>query len=400
MKDPKKIVILGAGGHGVASILPYLMSLENTEVKIHYVPADAGGSTGTITKTFEYNEGRLNLQLHGNSDNPILPFGDLNKLIMGRLKVLGYQHASEINLRSDEFGAIKQAAARLVGELGGVYLGEFLEYVSEYLSYYNKIKSQEIPFTAKETCLGNIWHTFLHYRTGSLIGINRFYWEQGILPRNMQVDFTFHERQTLVGQSIKDELFLGEDIIDDALSRVLPYTLKIHEKGGNRSFAPVSETLIAQLLEADLIILPNGSIANWLGLINSSGRIRGILKRKGEKGSVILMANLFYGGNEFPLDAYLELLCDNYSIPLDILTTNQSAWDDVIAKANGVLDEYREQGKIPNHLNGAVYSMLSRSNHFSRQSELKLAFGGKIEGIKYDTDSVSSLLHSLYPTIN
>jgi hypothetical protein len=395
----KKVFVLGAGGHGIASITPYLFGLHDTEVCIYYVPADSGGSTGTITNVFEYNNGILNQQIHGDTNHNVLPFGDMNKLIMSRLQSLGKDNYAVINQRSDDSNELITYGKELLSTLGCTKLEEdFVQYLSSYLNYYQSIRDAS-DFDLLETCLGNLWHTFLHFKTGNLVGINRFYKEHGIIPDLVKFDFTFHQRQTLIGSTIKAELLLREDIIDDSLHRLLPSTLKIADKEGVRTYSPVSEMCIEDLITSDLIIIPNGSIANWLAIVNSSNEVKTILKQKGSQGKVIWMANLFYSQNEFPLDTYLELVVDNYGIPLHLLSTNTREWATATDASKSLLEEYAIQGKTPNQLNGDAVNLINQIPWFSHSDDLKLIIGKRIEGIKYDILSVTAEIQKLYPSI-
>ncbi|NJK71006.1 MAG: hypothetical protein HC932_01980 [Thermales bacterium] len=57
------------------------------------------------------------------------------------------------------------------------------------------------------------------------------------------------------------------------------------------------------LKESELIIIPNGSIANWLPIVNVK-KVRQVLQKKSKKKEVLMLMNLFFGSNEYPCDVY------------------------------------------------------------------------------------------------
>jgi len=407
--NSSKVFVLGAGGHGVESITPYLYSLKS-EVVISYIPVDYGGNTGTVTRMFELEESELNNSLHGTSDHPIFPFGDINKLINNRLiEIAGDNLLIDVSntektildLRSDDITVTKDAITKLTEffALDKDSKSEFFEYFEAYLAYFSQKKDRLNHNEVFPTCLGNIWHTFRYYKDGGIPGINRFYHQKKILPENIKIDFTYPQRQVLIGSTIADEFLKGEDLIDVTSNAVLPYTLKIANKDTTLAHHPISNDIIDELYESDLVMIPNGSIANWLSLINSSHKVQDILRKKGNEGRVILMANLFFTANEFPLETYIELVVDNYGIPLTVLTTSPQEWMELFDSNPNLKVAYTKQEKSPNTLNSHKLEFLNSHPKLSVIKTLQLDKSANVVGLKYDTRSISDTLRNIFPSI-
>jgi hypothetical protein len=166
-----------------------------------------------------------------------------------------------------------------------------------------------------------------------------------------------------------------------------------------RAQHPTTNSVLDELTGSDLIIIPNGSIANWLSLINSSQQVKEILRIKGGEGKLVLLANLFYDRNEFPLESYLELIIDNYQIPLLVLGPNKLEWNQMLQSNPEIIELYKRQNKKPNYSNSNKMKVLYQNPHLSINSCLGLAYGPTVEGLKYNTDSIISNLHNTFPSL-
>jgi hypothetical protein len=93
---------------------------------------------------------------------------------------------------------------------------EFLNYCTKYFNYSASNKNQLKDSEIYATCFGNLWHTYRFYKDGGMVGVTRFYQNRGVLPENIYIEFTYPQRQLLVGSTIIDEYLMGEDQIDVA----------------------------------------------------------------------------------------------------------------------------------------------------------------------------------------
>jgi hypothetical protein len=141
----KSLVVFGSGGHGWESIKHYIDSFDGN-VTIAMLPVDWGGSTGTIGRILKLNNGELNTMLHGDSNYPVLPFGDMNKFVMVYLvekcpgEVMVEYRDIEINVldyRSDSIHALKRVFNSISPCLGisNILKEKFLIYLHTYLEY-------------------------------------------------------------------------------------------------------------------------------------------------------------------------------------------------------------------------------------------------------------------------
>lgn len=402
-EQSKKIFILGAGGHGIESILEFIL-LSKHHFYISYLPVDYGGSTGNLTRVIEFDNNFINNLLHSDSNHPSMPFGDFTKLA-GYLLIHKFQDSAKIDpsnrfsnsileFRSNDFYELSEKFDKLkdLMNLELELCKDFSLYLKKYLELLNSVKYRK--FSLIDTSFGNIWHNYCYFKFGTLNRITLFYLQNLQIKSDISTVFTFEKRQVLVGQTIADEFLIGEDIVDVSQKSILPYSLKI--LGQNKSWIekPWSDQVFDYIAKSEVLIIPNGSIANWIALINSSFEIRDLLKKKSKIKPIIMFSNLFYSQNEFPIESYLELLVDNYDIRINLLTPDS---DDYLGSQNAeAFKFYDVDMKKPNQFyNNQRFSFLETHQNLKVTRCLKVELNSKLKGLKYEGNSIEKALDNL-----
>lgn len=391
----KKVLVMGIGGHGWKSIKDFLLTYKGV-IEIVMLPVDWGGSTGVVGRVLEYSNGLLNKQLHGSKDFPVLPFGDLNKFVADFLEdccgdnILisnGLRTKNVLDFRSDDKIELIKAflAVKKCLKLENSWGVEFESYVEKYLDYYNKISSQ-LDYTS-QTSLGNLWHAFLYWKLKSIEGIIDFYHKKNILPQNLFVKFTNNHRLILKGVFVNENrqvnLLTGEDLIDISSHPINPESMILVDKTGLKS--DVDEKILNLLKESELIIIPNGSIANWLPIVNVK-KVRQVLQKKSDRQEILMLMNLFFGRNEYPCDVYGYYLKDQGVDPV-VLAPKEVPEEFYYS----FVREYRLQGKNINYnLNTSAQTGLGEYvRGYNNCLELITSKDDKsVEGLKHDQQSV------------
>jgi hypothetical protein len=311
----KKICVLGAGESYIYSFFD-LIGVSSDDFWVYLVPADFGGSSGLWNRLLEFNNGELNQKLHGKII-PNLTWGDFNKTIVFYLNQKhGSQIAATLDFRSNDL-------ADLINEFD--ILADFLaleqdlekkfyHYLITCFDYFTS-HQKDLQFKSlKPLCLGYIWQTFLYFQLDlDTRNINKFYQNLNILPSNLNLNFTYSNRQTLLGQTESGKLLVGEDEIDLYQEPVLPQSLKLQNVDARENiFEP---SLLIQIKHSDTIIIPPGSIANWLPLVNCP-QIEDILVEKSKNEQLIWITNPFFEPNEYGISTYLDYLKSKNILPI------------------------------------------------------------------------------------
>jgi hypothetical protein len=396
--DKKSLVVFGSGGHGWESIKHYIDDFEG-EVTIAMLPVDWGGSTGTIGRILKLNNGELNKILHGDANYPILPFGDMNKFVMAYLlqkcpeEVMVEFRDEKINAldyRSDSIHALKRvfhAISHCFG-MSNIFKEKFLIYLHTYLEYY--LEHKDLITSPCTTSLGNIWHSFLYFECDGVDEIVQFYHENGIIPRHICLMFSSSTRQVLRGRYYNEqqhELYLdGEDKIDTADFPIDPESFDLMPSVDNQ--VKVLITLMEKLKKADMIIIPNGSIANWLPLLNDT-QVLEILKEKSLLHKIIWVMNLFHSKNEYPFDVYYHYLSTQGIYPI-IIGPDQIPTDYYVS----FLKLYQKEGKTLNYnFNTQSHAGAKLKQGFNNCLEVVTAKEDpRIEGLKYEKNYLKDVL--------
>jgi hypothetical protein len=137
--------------------------------------------------------------------------------------------------------------------------------------------------------------------------------------------------------------------------------------------------LLKDLDNADFVILPHGSICNWLPLINCPDILQ-ILKNK----PILAMMNLFYLPNELEYFEYMQYLFELGLLPIVIGPKIKHLIFD-----QKLLIRYKKQQKRQN-----IIQNLSH-NVYLGALEIITENANKIEGIKHCPKSVAQTLKML-----
>ncbi len=317
-----KILVLGAGGHGILS-LRNLFEEEKIDFKIFYNTTDWGGSYGLWGRLLEYNNHELNQKLH-NQKLPVLPFADPNKLICFYLEKSGIDPKLYFDFRSnnqkEHVSAINKMFDKI--KLTNDQKSKFLEYFG-IVWYYYKQNRFNLEYESK-LCLGYIFQSFLYSSLGGMKAWNTFYQNIGILPKNIEICFSGDDRNILAGNDISLERVIGEDKLDTYQSPILPNSLELLDI--YHQTINCNRLTVDCVEQSDLIIIPNGSVANWLPLTNDS-TLKTTLKSK----KIVWITNPYRTHNELINPNYYLYLKENdfNSIPLAQLNgiKNKGFWN-------------------------------------------------------------------------
>ncbi|MEI6728417.1 MAG: hypothetical protein WCK98_02120 [bacterium] len=299
----KNILVLGVGGHGWEVLSQFIYNYQGP-ISFFCQTVDYGGSGGVWYRLLEHNDFELNKKLHSDKIKPILPWGDLNKIIThffvhkhGLLggKILDFR-SDDLNLHLKEI----EILAHLLGMEVSVEKS-FINYFKIAFDYYRTYKNEIDYKTKKEFCLGYVWQDFLHWNLEKVPELSLFYRQYNILPQNLKLYFTYDDRQILEAKTTSGKLVKGEDKIDKSQLKLKPESFQI--KNTNKSKQIFSEDFLRALKESQVVIIPPGSISNWLPLINYEA-VHSILKDK----KLFWIVNPSTFVNEFESQKYLDFL--------------------------------------------------------------------------------------------
>jgi hypothetical protein len=299
----KNILVLGVGGHGWLALSQFIYDYEG-QIDCFCQTVDYGGSGGVWYRLLEHNDFELNKKLHSGKIKPILPWGDLNKIITHffthKHGLLGGQI---LDFRSDDLNSHLKEIDVLSDLLGMETVTEklFINYFKTAFEYYLKNKNDIDYTTKKEFCLGYVWQDFLHWNLENVSDLSLFYRQYNILPQNLKLHFTSQNRQILVAETTTGKILVGEDKIDKSKLKIKPDSFKI--KNISKSKEIFSQQFIDSLIGSDVIIIPPGSVSNWLPLLNYP-QILDLIKSK----RLVWIVNPTDSINEFKAQKYLSFL--------------------------------------------------------------------------------------------
>lgn len=395
MVEQKNLSVLGSGGHGWQSIKHIIDSYKGF-VTIYMLPVDWGGSTGTIGRLLKLRDGELNKLLHNNSSYPILPFGDLNKFIATYIEQACGDHVfveykeSVINCLEFRSDSLMRVFAKIVNclSLDRDIIEKFEIYLKIYLEYYLEFKDYLIQ--PKTTSLGNLWHSFLFYEFNGMKGLVDFYKSNNILQDNFYIEFTSENREILKGVYFNEQNhsfeLSGEDLIDASDYPIDPSSFELITIEKNQQ--KVTIQFLENLKKSSAIIVPNGSLANWIPLIKID-TITKILREKAMNGQLIWVMNLFHSKNEYPFDVYYHYISMLEITPI-ILGPLSVPTEYYVS----FLKDYQKEGKTLNY-------NLNTQSHDGK--DLKIGFNNclevithledkQIEGIKYKKECIKDIV--------
>ena len=312
---------------------------------------------------------------------PVLPFGDVNKIV-GYFWTQNLQNSKknqkieekeeklenlDLDLRSDNLEILLELWYRINHKIDLDFRLEFEIYLKNALQIYQKIRNK-LNLKARNPSLLHFWHTFLMYKstltyfqnyhqenTQSQNSNNKsepnfkqnfeFYPQNNleinsqknteifakinqifnslchtfeILPSNILVNFGDCERRILVG-SDGELAIIGEENLDEWHKPILPQSLEIKTK--NLEKPTIYEPLLKNLENSDLVIIPTGSVANWLGFVNNS-QVLSVLRQKNLQNKLIWIQNNEQNPQEFPVEIYQKYLDSLELKPIIIKTKN------------------------------------------------------------------------------
>jgi len=313
-------IILGIGGHGWQSLDNFIANSDTKNQIIAYsLTVDFGGASGFWTRLMELNQSQLCKQIYGKKLDS-LPFGDWNKVILFFFgQRYGQTVAESYNIRTLDLESL---------------LTNF-EIISDYLAFdqstiadFSQILATAVNFATqnldqikysqkrKKICLGYPLNEYIYHLVEPEADLNWFYQQKGIFPSNFNLAFAASKRQILTGSDIKKNYYQGEDLLDHSQFPIFPQTMLVLDKSLKPS--NFSEGFYKNLESADKIIIPNGSVANWLPFFNEPQTLQ-ILKSKSKDRNLFWMVNLEKNGNEFDLLVYANYFLENEIQPKIIL---------------------------------------------------------------------------------
>jgi hypothetical protein len=380
----KNYLILGVGGHGWESLQDFISKCEDN-LTLYTTTVDWGGFTGAFGRILEKNNEELNKKLHKDIV-PILPWGDLNKILIYFFN-RKFQEDTEKTLDFRSFVLLEHLNTFKIIinylSLNQEIVVEFENYLKIFFDSINNSQSL-LSLFSRPPSLGGFWQNFVYWKTGGIDGWNNFYHQKGILPKNINLLFTSNQREVLVGENEFGDKLVGEDDIDIQVAPVLPQSLHLLDKSKDEIVE--NQRLLTDLENADLIIIPNGSIANWLPLVNQS-KVQSILQKKSENKQICWLLNLFHTQNEMEITNYIKYIHSLEIKPI-ILAPRELPEKPPME----MLARYQEEGKYLNlDSYGDVQKLknLSSDLHFSLEYDLS-------ESFKYDPLSVGSAIRKIY----
>ncbi len=312
---------------------------------------------------------------------PVLPFGDVNKIV-GYFWTQNLQNSQknqkieekeeklenlDLDLRSDNLEILLELWYRINRKIDLEFRLEFEIYLKNALQIYQKIRNK-LNLKARNPSLLHFWHTFLMYKS-TLVHFQNYHQENPqsqdsnnkyeinfnqnfgvhpqnnleinspknaeifakinqifnslchtfeILPSNILVNFGDCERRILAG-SDGELAIIGEENLDEWHKPILPQSLQIKTK--NLQKPTIYEPLLKNLKNSDLVIIPTGSVANWLGFVNNS-QVLSALRQKNLQNKLIWVQNNEQNLQEFSVEIYQKYLEDLELKPLIIKTKN------------------------------------------------------------------------------
>lgn len=289
MNSTQQILVLGAGGHGTISLTELFLS-KGVSFDIVFHTADWGGSQGMWGRLLKLGDYHLDKSLNGKSDT-FLPFGDPNKLInfYTQQKFAGLEF---FDLRSFDYTILETKSLVFLEAIGSSedFKREFLDYLKTAFDFF--VINRKKLGLKREFCVGYVFHTFLLKKNDSVFGCNKFLQDLEILPKNLELSFCSDRRTVMVAKDISLVKLIGEDKVDHHDNPILPDSVHLSDPATKKPIKEVPE-LLAKIKNSDLVIIPTGSITNWVSILNIPGVVE-LLKSK----KVIWITNPYKSRNE------------------------------------------------------------------------------------------------------
>ena len=168
-----------------------------------------------------------------------------------------------------------------------------------------------------------------------------------ILPSNVYLDFTSKNRQVMTARDLSLEKLFGEDQIDSYYSPILPETMFFENP--DESLGKPKKPFIKVLNQADLVIIPNGSVGNWLSVFNYQ-KVKAILKEK----KIVWLTNPYRNKNELINPNYILYFTE---CGVKVNTFVPSKNDQNLEYMN-VLDQDKNGRYIPTQVAQEIFKLL------------------------------------------
>lgn len=384
-----KLVVIGSGGHGVLS-LSELLNNPEFDHYIYFNTGDWGGSWGLWGRLLEYNDNELNKILH-QQPLEVLAFADLNKAICHFINLKnnsGQSQESLVNLetdkleikdpssspkrhknmnkclldyRSDKHYDHKQKITKIceLVNFDTDQQSSFLNYFQKAWDFYQKNKLK-LKYE-KQFCIGYVLQFYVYYQSSILASEpanalenkdvmyfwNKFWQDLGILPSNVYLDFTSKNRQVMTARNLSLEKLFGEDQIDSYYSPILPETMFFENP--DETLGKPKKPFIKILSQAELVIIPNGSVGNWLSVVNYQ-KVKTILKDK----KIVWLTNPYRNKNELINPNYV-LYFNECGIDVNTFVPSKN---DQNPEYMNVLDQDKSGRYIPSQVAQEVLKMV------------------------------------------
>ena len=233
---------------------------------------------------------RSDSKLNGKS-NTFLPFGDPNKLINFYSLQL-YPEIQFFDVRGLNYDFLKDKSVEFLNTIkaSDKFQKEFQDYLKVSFDFF--VENRHKLSFKRELCLGYIFHSFVLNKAGNVGGWNKYFQELKILPKNINLSFAYHERTVMVAKDISLVKLVGEDKIDHHDNPILPATVHLSSMHTKKSITELTE-LFAKINQSDCVLIPSGSITNWISILNLEGVVD-ILKTK----KVLWLTNPYKSKNE------------------------------------------------------------------------------------------------------
>jgi hypothetical protein len=386
LNTKQKIVIIGSGGHGVMS-LSELLKHEEFDHYVYFNTGDWGGSWGLWGRLLELSNNELNIILHGQALD-VLPFADLNKAICHFVNLKNHEEENfenpeleiaiqnpepgykprykvvnkcVLDFRSDKIGEHRSKVHEIMKlvKFDIFEQEEFNEYFQKAWSFYQKNKFN-IRYE-KQFCIGYVLQTFVYFKAiqastrpsnslenrDAMYFWNKFWQDIEILPSNVYLDFTSKNRQVMTARDLSLEKLTGEDQIDSYYSPILPETMFFENL--DESLGKPKKPFIKILNQADLVIIPNGSVGNWLSVINYQ-KVKTILKDK----KTVWLTNPYRNKNELINPNYV-LYFNECGININTFVPSKN---DQNSEYMNVLDQDKNGRYVPAQVAQEILKML------------------------------------------
>jgi hypothetical protein len=381
-----KIAIFGSGGHGWSSLSNFVCERsENDSITFYYIPADWGGYTGFVGRVLEFKPSHI---------KTAYPWGDINKLIIYFLsknispsaKLVFEQRVSLFSEHGEKqlFSNLQTFCEIL--DLKAVEKEYLYLFLSNFLTKAKDCRGS-LKYICEQGSISNIFNQYIYTKDnsqGSITDFNYFYNKNGILPLNISVDFIYKNRLVLNGITNKKQELTGEEVIDISIDPIIPETFYLTTVDGQKIESEDVGEFCNKLIMSDYIIIPNGSIANWLPLVNII-YIQKVLIKKSQEGKLFAIMNLFHTQNEYQFSYYLNYLNDLGISPLVIGPKLQHL---ILNKSS--IKGYEEEGKTLNDLDN-----MEIENYIASLEIVTKEQNPDIEGVKYTPKSLTKILNLL-----